>query len=457
MNKNTFPHLTLRIKKPADLLSAPKASGLQGSVVASGDKSISHRLIILSSLAVGQSHLRGVLESADVFSTARAMAALGSRLERVSKGVWKVYGAGLCGLQEPEGVLDFGNSGTGARLILGVLASHAITTTVTGDASLTQRPMARVLKPLQAMGARFSARKGGYLPLTCQGLSPALPISYRMPVASAQVKSCILLAGLQGLGTTTVIETTPTRDHTEKLLPLFGTQVSKQSVPQGTAISVTGGYELSPVNITVPGDPSSAAFLLAAGLLVPNAQVEVKNVMLNPHRDGYLDVMRAMGGKLDVTRGIEKGVEKVGHIKAQTSTLRGVDVSADKVASTIDEYPILAVLAAFAQGTTVMRGLKELRHKESDRIHAMARGLQSNGVTVQEHEDSLVIEGNSNGVPGGGRVAAHHDHRITMAFLIMSLASTKPITVDGGAMIATSYPDFIKHVRSLQGEIHAVS
>lgn len=408
-----------------------------------GDKSISHRALIFGALAVGETRIEGLLEGEDVLATAEAMRRLGAEVTRNADGSWSVWGVGVGGLREPEQPLDFGNSGTGARLVMGLVAGHPITATFIGDASLSRRPMGRVISPLTQMGAHFHAREGGRLPLTLTGAKRALPISYKSPVASAQVKSAILLAGLNTPGVTTVLEATPTRDHTERMLKAFGAEIASETDKNGLlAISLTGEPELTPCPIAVPGDPSSAAFPVVAALLTPGSEVIVEGITLNPHRAGLYTTLMEMGGDIEVMNQREEGGEPVADLRVRSSRLKGIEVPPARAASMIDEYPVLAVAAAFAEGTTTMLGIHELRVKESDRIAATASGLRANGIKVRESEDGMVVEGRGGEVGGGGHVTTHMDHRIAMSFLVMGLAAQKPVTVDDASMIATSFPDF---------------
>ena len=420
---------------------------------APGDKSISHRALILGALAHGETEIEGLLEGDDVLRTAAAMRAFGAEVTRHGQGRWRVVGAG--GLAEPADVLDCGNSGTGARLILGAAAGFDLTATFTGDESLRGRPMRRVLKPLGEMGARWAARSGDRLPLTLQGGGLAR-ISYRLPEPSAQVKSAVLLAGLRAQGGAEVIEPEPTRDHTERMLRAFGARVEVAEQPDGRRISLGAGQALKGTRVKVPGDPSSAAFPLVAALITPGSEVTVEGVLLNALRTGLLDTLREMGADLAVANLRDEGGEPVGDVTARHSQLRGVVVPPGRAPSMIDEYPILGVAAAFAQGATVMRGLAELRVKESDRIALMAQGLSACGVGVEEEAEGLTVVGSlrgNHGVAGGGLVATHGDHRIAMSHLVLGLASESPVAVDQAGMIATSFPGFADLMRALGGEI----
>ncbi|MEX0838463.1 MAG: 3-phosphoshikimate 1-carboxyvinyltransferase [Parvibaculum sp.] len=435
---------------PATPLTAEPSARLTGRIDLPGDKSISHRALIFGALAVGETRITGLLEGADVLATAEAMRRLGAQVERHADGSWSVHGVGVGGLKEPDQPLDFGNSGTGARLVMGLVAGHPITATFIGDASLSRRPMGRVIAPLTDMGATFHAREGGRLPLTLIGARRAMPIAYPSPVASAQVKSAVLLAGLNAPGQTTVIEATPTRDHTERMLRTFGAEVHVEPGPRGLmAIRLTGEPELRPCPIAVPGDPSSAAFPVVAALLTPGSEIVVRGITLNPHRAGLYTTLMEMGGDIEVMNQREEGGEPVADLRVRSSRLRGIEVPPERAASMIDEYPVLAVAAAFAEGETKMLGIHELRVKESDRIAATASGLRANGVKVRESEDGMIVEGRGGEVAGAGHVATQMDHRIAMSFLVMGLAAQKPVTVDDASMIATSFPDFVPLMRGL--------
>jgi 3-phosphoshikimate 1-carboxyvinyltransferase len=417
-------------------LTARAAGPFKGCVRVPGDKSISHRALILGALASGVTRITGLLEAEDVLGTARALAALGAPVEKSGEG-WRVSGRGVGGLQAPQAPLDFGNSGTAVRLMLGVIAGHDMTVEMTGDASLAKRPMARVLLPLKEMGLEVEGDRDR-LPLNVRGTSQLVPIAYELPVPSAQVKSAILLAGLHAAGETSVIECEPTRDHTERMLTYFGAQVRKDGKQH---ITVAGDAELCGRDVTVPGDPSSAAFLAAAALLVPGSDLTIEGVLVNPTRTGFYTTLQEMGGAVDFLNAREEGGEPVADIRVRASTLKGVAVPAQRAPSMIDEYPVLAVVAAFAEGATRMEGLAELKVKESDRLAATAAGLVANGVTARADGDTLIVEG-AREVAGGGTVATHLDHRIAMAFLVLGLASDRPVTVDDTAMVATSFPEF---------------
>ncbi len=435
-------------------MRASRAGPLIGTVRAPGDKSISHRALILGALAHGVTEVEGLLEGDDVKATATAMAAFGAGVERLGAGRWRIEGRGA--FVEPGDVIDCGNAGTGVRLIMGAAAGFELAATFTGDASLRGRPMNRVLKPLGEMGATWVCRAGGRLPLTLQGGS-LNRIAYRLPEPSAQVKSAVLLAGLNTPGGVEVIEPEATRDHTERMLRAFGAGVEVSQEGSGRRILLPGGQTLAGTRVRVPGDPSSAAFPLVAALITAGSVVTVEGMLLNPLRIGLLDTLGEMGADLSVTNLREEGGETVADITARYSQLIGVDVPPERAPSMIDEYPILAVAAAFAQGPTVMRGIGEMRVKESDRIALMAAGLAACGVSVEEGPDSLTVMGASgranHGVRGGARVTTHGDHRIAMSHLILGLAADEPVAVDQPGMIATSFPEFLALIRSLGGEV----
>ena len=441
---------------PADStpLTARRGGPLQGRIRVPGDKSISHRALILGALTVGESTVAGLLEGEDVLHTAAAMRALGARLERGGDGMWRIHGVGVGGFAQASGPLDFGNSGTGVRLAIGAVAGSPVTATFIGDASLSKRPMRRVLDPLERMGARvIEAAEGGRLPLTLQGASDPIPIVYEPPVPSAQLKSAVLLAGLAAPGETTVIEAEATRDHTERLLKHFGAKLtSKPHGEHGRRITLQGQPELEPANVVVPADPSSAAFPLVATLLVPGSDLILEAVMTNPLRTGLLTTLREMGANIEMVATRDDGGEEVADLRVRSSALKGVDVPAERAPSMIDEYPILAVAASFAQDVTRMRGLQELRVKESDRLEATAAMLRANGVTVEIEGDDLIVQGKGN-VAGGGEVATHMDHRIAMAALVMGLAADNPVRIDDSAFIATSFPGFVELMRTLGADL----
>jgi 3-phosphoshikimate 1-carboxyvinyltransferase len=421
-------------------LAAQSAGPLSGRLRVPGDKSISHRALMLGALAAGRTRIRGLLEAEDVINTARAVTALGAPARKTEDGHWEVLGRGTGGLAEPAGPLDFGNSGTGTRLMMGVIAPHDITVSMTGDASLSKRPMGRVLGPLKRMGLEVEG-DAERLPLTIRGTSRLTPIVYELPVPSAQLKSAILLAGLGTAGETTVIEREATRDHTERMLRHFGAEVATVADNGATRITIRGEAELEGREVTVPGDPSSAAFLVAAALIVPGSDVTIEGVLVNPTRTGFYTTLKEMGGDVVFLNERDEGGEPVADIRARFSELKGVSVPAERAPSMIDEYPMLAVVAAFARGATRMDGLAELKVKESDRLAATAAGLAANGVRAEVDGDTLTVHG-AGRVPGGGLVATHLDHRMAMSFLVMGLASERPVTVDDTAMIATSFPEF---------------
>lgn len=434
-------------------LEARKSPALSGRVRVPGDKSISHRALILGALAVGETRISGLLEGEDVLNTARAMRALGARVERQGEGAWSVRGVGVAGFAPPSAPLDFGNSGTGCRLAMGAVAGAPITATFDGDASLRSRPMRRILDPLEQMGARCSdAAEGGRLPLKLYGARDPVPIVYRTPVASAQIKSAVLLAGLAAPGTTTVIETEWSRDHTELMLAHFGADISSEpDGAHGRRISLKGQPELQGASVTVPADPSSAAFPMVAALVVPDSEIILLDVMTNPLRTGLIRTLREMGAQIDELTARNDAGEPMAEFRVRSSELRGVEVPPERAPSMIDEYLVLAVAASFAEGTTRMRGLQELRVKESDRLAATAAMLRVNGVTAEIVGDDMIVEGRGH-VPGGGLVTTHMDHRIAMSALMMGLASDVPVKVDDTAFIATSFPDFVPMMRKLGAE-----
>ncbi len=426
---------------------------LTGRIAIPGDKSISHRSLMLSALAVGTSRVTGLLEGHDVLATAAAMRAMGASIERRADGEWVIDGVGVGGLLQPREALDMGNSGTSTRLLMGLVASHPITATFLGDASLSGRPMGRVIDPLGQMGADITASPGGRLPLMVRGLAPAIPLAYRLPVASAQVKSAVLLAGLNTPGITEVIEPVPTRDHSERMLRGFGADLTVETAANGTRhIRIVGEAELKPQTIVVPGDPSSAAFFIVAALLVPGSDVTIANVGLNPTRAGLIDVLRQMGGDIEAIDPRDVGGEPVADLRVRHSALTGIAVDPAVAPSMIDEFPILFVAAALAQGRTTTTGLDELRVKESDRLAVMATGLKAIGARVTETEDGLIIDGTGGDpLPGGGAVAGHLDHRICMSFAVAGLVTGSPVTIDDMAPVATSFPNF----ETLLGELQS--
>jgi len=426
---------------------------LRGRIAIPGDKSISHRSLMLSALAVGESRVTGLLEGHDVLATAAAMRAMGATIERRPDGEWRIHGVGVGGLLQPHEALDMGNSGTSTRLLMGLVASHPITATFIGDASLSGRPMGRVIDPLAQMGADITSSPGGRLPLMVRGLDPAIPLAYRLPVASAQVKSAVLLAGLNTPGITEVIEPVPTRDHSERMLRGFGADLSVETDADGTRhIRIVGEAELKPQTIVVPGDPSSAAFFIVAALIVPGSDVTITNVGLNPTRAGLIDVLRQMGGDIELLDPREVGGEPVADLRVRHSALTGINVDPAVAPSMIDEFPILFVAAALAKGRTTTTGLDELRVKESDRLAVMATGLKAIGARITESEDGLVIDGTGGDpLPGGATIAGHLDHRICMSFAVAGLVTGSPVTIDDMAPVATSFPNF----ESLLGELQS--
>jgi len=417
---------------------------LRGRIRVPGDKSISHRSLMFGALARGETTITGLLEGEDVLATAAALRAMGADIARTGEGAWSVRGVGVGGLRQPEGLLDMGNSGTSTRLLLGILASHPLTATLTGDASLSKRPMGRVTDPLSTMGATFTASPGGTLPLTVHGADPAVPISYRLPVASAQVKSAVLLAGLNTAGVTSVIEPVPTRDHTERMLKGFGADLWVEEEDGERAIRLRGKAELQPQTIDVPGDPSSAAFFIVAALIVPGSDLVIENVGLNPTRAGLIAVLRQMGGDIEELDRREVGGEPVADLRVRHSALTGIEVDPAIAPSMIDEFPVLFVAASLAEGRTITSGLDELRVKESDRLAVMAEALKKAGARIEEREDGLVIEGTGGDpLPGGDApVATHLDHRIAMSMAVAGLASSAGVEVDDTRPIATSFPTF---------------
>ncbi|WP_237154342.1 3-phosphoshikimate 1-carboxyvinyltransferase [Oryzibacter oryziterrae] len=422
-------------------LAAGKSGALTGRVRVPGDKSISHRSLMLGALALGETVISGLLEAEDVMNTASAMRALGASVVKGDDGLWRVKGLGVGGLLEPTGVIDFGNAGTGVRLTMGLVASQPIAVTFTGDASLVKRPMGRVLDPLAEMGVEFIARSGGRLPLTMRGARTPLPVTYRVPMPSAQVKSAVLLAGLGTPGVTTVVEPIFTRDHTERMLKGFGAHIEIDTDKDGVrTIRLEGRPELKAQAIDVPSDPSSAAFPIVAASIVPGSDVTVEGVLMNPARIGLIETLLEMGANIEIVGERETGGEKLADLRVRHAELKGVNVPAERAPSMIDEYPILAVAAAVAAGETRMNGLEEMRVKESDRLAAVAAGLKANGVDCTEGKDWLTVRGGF--VPGGGTVATHLDHRIAMSFLILGFVANSAVTVDDAAMIATSFPTF---------------
>lgn len=427
---------------PGEPLIARAGAPLRGTAHVPGDKSVSHRSLIFGALAVGQTRISGLLEGEDVLATAAAMRAFGATVVH-KDGVWTVDGVGVGGLAEPEQVIDCGNAGTGVRLIMGMMATTPVTATFTGDASLRSRPMGRILDPLTLFGTTYLARDGKRLPLTIAGTGTPVPVRYTLPMASAQVKSAVLLAGLNTPGETVVIEPEATRDHTERMLRGFGATVETEATDDGRVITLTGQPELHPMDIIVPRDPSSAAFPVAAALIAPGSDVLVPNICLNPTRAGLYTTLAEMGADITLEAPREEGGEPVADIRARHGALTGVEVPPERAPSMIDEYPVLACIAAYAEGDTIMRGIGELRVKESDRIAATVAGLRANGIEVTEEEDGMIVHGRGpESVPGGGTVATHLDHRIAMAFACLGFGAQAPVTIDDAAPIRTSFPGF---------------
>ena len=437
-------------------LISRRADALTGDVAVPGDKSISHRALIVAALSVGETRIRGLLEAADVARTAAALGALGARFERADDGLWHVWGRGVGGLAEPAAVLDMGNSGTAARLLMGVLTTHPFTSFLGGDASLSERPMDRVMAPLVGFGAAFQARSGGRLPVAVSGARDPVPVTFELPQPSAQVKSAVLLAGLGAPGRTSVVEPAPTRDHTEIMLRRFGAEVAVEATADGgRAVTLTGQPELHGTDVTVPGDMSSAAFPLVAALAVPGSALTLRRVGVNPWRRGLLDSLADMGADVRLADEADAAGEAVADIVVKASSLRGIDVPPERAPSMIDEYPILAVAAACAAGTTRLFGLAELRLKESDRLAGIAGGLAACGVKVGTEGDALTIEGCGGAPPGGATVAANLDHRMAMAFLVLGAAARQPVRIDDGAPIDTSFPGFVALMNGLGARIEA--
>lgn len=431
---------------------ARRSAALTGVAEVPGDKSISHRALILGALSVGRTEITGLLEGQDVLDTAKAMRAFGATVTRYGPGHWTVEGVGVGGFAEPADIIDCGNSGTGVRLIMGAMATSPLSATFTGDASLRKRPMGRVTDPLALFGARAVGRAGGRLPMTVVGAAEPVPVRYTVPMPSAQVKSAVLLAGLNAPGQTVVIEREPTRDHTERMLRGFGADLSVEDTPEGRVITLQGQPELTGQSVAVPRDPSSAAFPVCAALIVPGSEILVPGVSQNPTRNGLFTTLVEMGADITFENPREEGGEPVADLRVRHSRLRGIAVPPERAASMIDEYPILAAVAATAEGTTVMRGVKELRVKESDRIDAMARGLEACGVRIEEDQDTLIVHG-AGRVPGGATCATHIDHRIAMSFLVLGLAAESDIAIDDGSPIATSFPVFESLMAGLGAQI----
>jgi 3-phosphoshikimate 1-carboxyvinyltransferase len=428
----------------AQPMTARKSGPLKGTAAVPGDKSISHRALIFGAMAVGETKITGLLEGQDVLDTAKAMRAFGAEVTQHGPGAWSVHGVGVGGFREPADVIDCGNSGTGVRLIMGTMATTAMTATFTGDASLRKRPMGRVTDPLALFGARAYGRQGGRLPMTIVGAANPVPVRYALPVASAQVKSAVLLAGLNAPGETVVIEREPTRDHSERMLVGFGAELNVERGPGGHVITLKGRPELRPQTVAVPRDPSSAAFPVCAALIVEGSDILVPGVSQNLTRNGLYLTLVEMGAEIEFLDPREEGGEPVADLRVRFSgSMKGIEVPPERAPSMIDEYPILSVVAAFAEGPTVMRGVKELRVKESDRIDAMARGLEACGVRIEEDEDTLIVHGmGAGGMPGGATAKTHLDHRIAMSFLVAGMAAQKPVSVDDASPIVTSFPIF---------------
>jgi 3-phosphoshikimate 1-carboxyvinyltransferase len=435
-------------------LAARRSPGLKGRVRVPGDKSISHRALILGALTVGETRIQGLLEGEDVINTSKAMRALGATVERTGEGAWKLHGVGVAGFVQPAKPLDFGNSGTGCRLVIGAVAGCPITATFDGDASLRSRPQRRVLDPLERMGARVvSVTDGGRLPLTLAGARDPIPIVYAPPAASAQLKSAVLLAGLAAPGETVVVEAEATRDHTERMLRHFGADVRVEPEgAHGRRVTLKGQPELVPAPVMVPADPSSAAFPMVAALIVPGSDIVLEGVMTNVTRTGLFTTLREMGATIEELDRRVEGGEDVADLRVRTSSLKGVEVPPERAPFMIDEYLVLGVAASFAEGMTRMRGLKELRVKESDRLAATADMLRVNGVDVEIEGDDLIVHGKGRAA-GGGLVKTHMDHRIAMSALVMGLASEKPVQVDDTAFIATSFPGFVEMMRRMGGDL----
>ena len=439
----------------AEPMRARKSGALSGVAEVPGDKSISHRALIFGAMAVGETKITGLLEGQDVLDTASAMRAFGAEVVQHAAGAWSVHGVGVGGFSEPAGVIDCGNSGTAVRLIMGCMATTAMTATFTGDASLRKRPMGRVTEPLSLFGTQAYGRKGGRLPMTIVGAANPVPVRYALPVASAQVKSAVLLAGLNAPGQTVVVEREPTRDHSERMLRGFGAEVTVEPSAEGNVITLTGQPELRPQVVAVPRDPSSAAFPVCAALIVEGSDILVPGVSQNLTRNGLYLTLVEMGAQIEFLNPRQEGGEPVADLRVCFSdSMQGIEVPASRAPSMIDEFPVLSVVASFAHGRTVMRGVKELRVKESDRIDAMARGLEACGVRVEEDEDTLIVHGmGPGGVPGGAVCAVHLDHRIAMSFLVCGMASKRPVSVDDASPIVTSFPKFEGLMRGLGADL----
>ncbi|WP_336278760.1 3-phosphoshikimate 1-carboxyvinyltransferase [Bartonella sp. CB175] len=441
--------------KKAIPITAYQSANLSGKIKIPGDKSMSHRSLILGGVANGETYIHGLLESDDVLNTAAAMQAMGASIHK-NNDLWIIRGTGNGCLLEAQEPLNFGNAGTGARLVMGMVGPYHMKTTFIGDSSLSKRPMGRILDPLRLMGVEIDAKHGNHLPLTLYGPKMANPICYRIPMASAQVKSAVLLAGLNIAGTTTVIEPILTRDHTEKMLKTFGAELEIEVDAKGTRfIYLNGQPHLTGQTIDIPGDPSSAAFPLIAALLVEGSDITIENVLINDSRIGFIEILWEMGADIELVNQRKTGGEDVADLRVKSSELKGVTVPKERAPSMIDEYPALAVAAAFAEGKTVMLGIEELRVKESDRLSAIAQGLTVNHVDCKEGKDFLIVHGKSSAKGlGGGHVITHLDHRIAMCFLVFGLASEKPVTIDDKRMIATSFPKFIPFMQQLGGNIN---
>lgn len=436
-------------------LTSSKATALKGTPIIPGDKSISHRALMFGGMAIGETVIHGLLEGEDVIRTADAMRAMGADITKDDSGVWHCHGVGIGGLREPDQVLDMGNSGTSTRLLMGLVGGHNITAQFTGDASLTKRPMNRVIKPLEMMGTKVVAREGGLLPLSLTGPKDALPIEYKLPVASAQVKSAVMLAGLSAMGRTTVIEQTPTRDHTENMLRAFGVPVEVEKLPNGSdAIHVTGQVDLKGTAVHVPSDPSSAAFPTVAALINKGSDICMNNILMNDRRNGIYTTLIEMGADITLENEREESGEQVADLIVRGNNhLKGINVPAARVPSMIDEFPILAVAASLAEGTTTMTGLEELRVKESDRLLMMYEGLKACGVNVEMTEDTMTIHGNGQPLKGGAEIKTALDHRIAMSFMVLGSVTNEPVIIDDGAPIKTSFPTFIDLMNNLGMDI----
>ena len=434
-------------------LISSKSNGLHGQVTVPGDKSISHRALMFSALAVGRSEITGLLEGEDVMATAAALRQMGATITRLGEGHWEVYGVGVGGLSSPDDIIDMGNSGTSTRLLMGLMATHNIQAIMTGDASLRSRPMGRVTTPLQKFGAMFETRDGGRLPLTLTGTAMPMPIDYESPVASAQVKSAVLLAGLNTPGITTLREKVATRDHTERMLKSMGADINVEEIEGGRKVSIRGYAELSPITLAVPGDISSAAFLIVAASIIPGSDILVQNVGLNPLRTGIIPVIKAMGGDITIENERDLSGEPVGELRVKYAPLHGISELPVDPSTMIDEFPVLFCAASTAKGVSHFKGLEELRVKESDRLGVMAAGLRANGVILTEEDDGLIIEGTDGNVPGGGSVETHLDHRIAMSFSVLGQVTKAPVTIDDATPIQTSFPSFIDLMTGLGADL----